>query len=93
MNDLISVLSPLASDYTMYPFSTQNGKDFSNLMSVYLDAAFFPNLKELDFCQEGWRLENQKCDDPRSPIIFKGVVFNEMKGALVSVIDNDSVSK
>ncbi|TMS09413.1 Presequence protease, mitochondrial [Larimichthys crocea] len=38
-----------ASDYTMYPFSTQNGKDFQNLLSVYLDAVFFPCLRELDF--------------------------------------------
>ncbi|XP_065057689.1 presequence protease, mitochondrial-like [Rhopilema esculentum] len=70
-----------ASDYTMYPFSTQNGTDYSNLMSVYLDAVFFPNLRELDFLQEGWRLENEKVDDPSSPLVFKGVVFNEMKGA------------
>ncbi|NIG59563.1 presequence protease, mitochondrial [Pontoporia blainvillei] len=38
-----------ASDYTLYPFSTQNPKDFRNLLSVYLDAAFFPCLRELDF--------------------------------------------
>lgn len=42
------ILSP-ASDYTMYPFSTQNSKDFQNLLSVYLDAVFFPCLRELDF--------------------------------------------
>lgn len=70
-----------ASDYTMYPFSTQNGTDYANLLSVYLDAVFFPNLRQLDFLQEGWRLENEKLDDPQSPLIFKGVVFNEMKGA------------
>ena len=73
-----------ASDYTMYPFSTQNGTDYANLLSVYLDAVFFPNLRELDFKQEGWRLENEKLGDPQSPLIFKGVVFNEMKGAFVS---------
>lgn len=44
---LLSV--PTASDYTMYPFSTQNGKDFQNLLSVYLDAVFFPCLREQDF--------------------------------------------
>ena len=38
-----------ASDFTMYPFSTQNAKDFENLLSVYLDAAFFPHLREQDF--------------------------------------------
>uniref|UniRef100_A0A3B4Z4I5 Presequence protease, mitochondrial n=1 Tax=Stegastes partitus TaxID=144197 RepID=A0A3B4Z4I5_9TELE len=70
-----------ASDYTMYPFSTQNGKDFQNLLSVYLDAVFFPCLREQDFWQEGWRLENENPSDPSSPLVFKGVVFNEMKGA------------
>uniref|UniRef100_A0A3B4G507 Pitrilysin metalloproteinase 1 n=1 Tax=Pundamilia nyererei TaxID=303518 RepID=A0A3B4G507_9CICH len=70
-----------ASDYTMYPFSTQNGKDFQNLLSVYLDAVFFPCLREQDFWQEGWRLENEDPTDNNSPLMFKGVVFNEMKGA------------
>uniref|UniRef100_A0A3Q3WJI8 Pitrilysin metalloproteinase 1 n=1 Tax=Mola mola TaxID=94237 RepID=A0A3Q3WJI8_MOLML len=70
-----------ASDYTMYPFSTQNGKDFQNLVSVYLDAVFFPCLREQDFRQEGWRLENENPTDADSPLMFKGVVFNEMKGA------------
>ncbi|XP_075068173.1 presequence protease, mitochondrial [Mixophyes fleayi] len=70
-----------ASDYTMYPFSTQNAKDFQNLLSVYLDAVFFPCLRELDFWQEGWRLEHENPTDSTSPLIFKGIVFNEMKGA------------
>uniref|UniRef100_A0A3P9Q126 Pitrilysin metalloproteinase 1 n=1 Tax=Poecilia reticulata TaxID=8081 RepID=A0A3P9Q126_POERE len=70
-----------ASDYTMYPFSTQNGKDFQNLLSVYLDAVFFPCLREQDFWQEGWRLEHEDPANPSSPLVFKGVVFNEMKGA------------
>uniref|UniRef100_A0A3Q3J0S6 Presequence protease, mitochondrial n=1 Tax=Monopterus albus TaxID=43700 RepID=A0A3Q3J0S6_MONAL len=70
-----------ASDYTMYPFSTQNSKDFQNLLSVYLDAVFFPCLREQDFWQEGWRLENEIPTDPSTPLVFKGVVFNEMKGA------------
>ncbi|XP_017284999.1 presequence protease, mitochondrial [Kryptolebias marmoratus] len=69
-----------ASDFTMYPFSTQNGKDFQNLLSVYLDAVFFPCLREQDFWQEGWRLENENPTDPNSSLVFKGVVFNEMKG-------------
>uniref|UniRef100_A0A3P8X2P7 Presequence protease, mitochondrial n=1 Tax=Cynoglossus semilaevis TaxID=244447 RepID=A0A3P8X2P7_CYNSE len=69
-----------ASDYTMYPFSTQNRKDFQNLLSVYLNAVFFPCLREQDFRQEGWRLENTDATDPDSPLVFKGVVFNEMKG-------------
>ncbi|XP_054447557.1 presequence protease, mitochondrial isoform X2 [Pteronotus mesoamericanus] len=77
-----------ASDYTMYPFSTQNPKDFQNLLSVYLDAAFFPCLRELDFWQEGWRLEHENPSDPRTALVFKGVVFNEMKGALT---DNERI--
>ncbi|XP_059200477.1 presequence protease, mitochondrial [Centropristis striata] len=77
-----------ASDYTMYPFSTQNGKDFQNLLSVYLDAVFFPCLREQDFWQEGWRLENEDPTDLNSPLVFKGVVFNEMKGVFS---DNERV--
>ncbi|NWS44028.1 PREP protein, partial [Probosciger aterrimus] len=73
-----------ASDYTLYPFSTQNPKDFQNLLSVYLDAAFFPCLRQLDFWQEGWRLEHENPADPQTPLVFKGVVFNEMKGAFVN---------
>lgn len=46
-----------AADYTMYPFSTQHPQDFANLLAVYLDAVFFPNLNRLDFMQEGHRLE------------------------------------
>lgn len=67
-------------DYTIYPFSTQNKSDYRNLMSVYLDAVFQPELRESDFRQEGWRLEHETVYDKDSPIIFKGVVFNEMKG-------------
>ena len=67
-------------DFTMYPFSSQNKQDFYNLMSVYCDAAFFPRLSKLDFLQEGWRLEHSNKDDLSSDIVFKGVVFNEMKG-------------
>ncbi|XP_055521306.1 presequence protease, mitochondrial [Leucoraja erinacea] len=73
-----------ASDYTMYPFSTQNSKDFQNLLSVYLDAVFFPCLRELDFWQEGWRLEHDTPSDQSSPLVFKGVVFNEMKGVFAN---------
>ncbi|CAF0860772.1 unnamed protein product [Rotaria sordida] len=69
-----------ASDWTMYAFSTQNQKDYFNLMSIYLDAVLHPKLDEYDFMQEGWRLEHEKIDDPTSPIVIKGVVFNEMKG-------------
>lgn len=67
-------------DFTMYPFATQNHTDYYNLMSVYLDAVFRPKLRESDFKLEGWRLEHDDVFDAKSPIIFKGVVFNEMKG-------------
>lgn len=66
-------------DFTCYPASSQNKKDFYNLFSIYLDAIFFPLLEERDFCQEGWRLEFTKIDDPSSDLVFRGVVFNEMK--------------
>ena len=46
-----------SSDWTAYPFATLNDKDFKNLLSVYLDSSFFPNLDKLDFFQEGHRLE------------------------------------
>ena len=77
-----------ASDWTMYPFSTQNKKDFYNLMEVYLDAVFFPKLDKLSFKQEGHRLEveeNSKGPNPDIPAVtYKGVVYNEMKGAMSS---------
>lgn len=67
-------------DYTYYPFATTNSKDFDNLMDVYLSSVLQPNLAIQDFMQEGWRLENETIEDAESPLIFKGVVFNEMKG-------------
>lgn len=71
-----------AADWTLYPFSSQNEKDFYNLMGVYLDAAFFPLLREQAFLQEGWRLEFEEPTSPESPLVYKGVVYNEMKGAM-----------
>ena len=59
-----------------------NKKDFNNLLGVYLDAAFFPRLSEMDFLQEGHRLDFKTTCDKTSDLIFKGVVFNEMKGAM-----------
>ena len=70
-----------ADDWTLYPFSSQNRTDFYNLMGVYLDATFFPLLREPDFRQEGHRLEFSEADDPTTPLTVKGVVYNEMKGA------------
>ncbi|MBU1162916.1 MAG: insulinase family protein, partial [Proteobacteria bacterium] len=75
-----------ASDWTMYPFSTQNRKDFYNLMDVYLDSVFYPSINELSFKQEGHRLEienNIKAPES-SHLVYKGVVYNEMKGAMSS---------
>ncbi|KAJ1964019.1 Mitochondrial presequence protease [Dipsacomyces acuminosporus] len=70
-----------AHDYTQYPFSTQNAKDYENLQNVYLDSVFRPQLREVDFRQEGWRLERTDPSDSSSSWQMKGVVFNEMKGA------------
>ncbi len=75
-----------SSDWTAYPFASQNRKDFDNLMDVYLDAVFFSRLHELDFAQEGHRFEFETADDPTTPLVYKGVVFNEMKGAMSSPV-------
>ena len=72
-----------SSDWTAYPFATQNRKDFGNLLDVYLDAVFFSRLDPLDFAQEGHRVEFEN-DDRNQALTFKGVVFNEMKGAMSS---------
>ncbi|OBV39581.1 insulinase family protein [Janthinobacterium psychrotolerans] len=66
-------------DRTVYPFASTDRKDFFNLLDVYLDAAFFPNLDYLNFRQEGWRhaFEGDK-------LVYQGIVFNEMKGAFNS---------
>ncbi len=73
------------TDWTMFPFSSQNPKDYRNLLAVYLDCVFHPLLKESDFNQEGWRLEHQDVSDKTTPLVFKGVVYNEMKGVFVSI--------
>ena len=73
-----------SSDHTSYPFSTTNKQDFRNLSSVYLDATLRPLLKRSDFLQEGWRLgpEDPKEAATRDNVLFKGVVYNEMKGQM-----------
>jgi len=73
-----------SADWTMYPFSSRNAKDYLNLLEVYLDATFFPRLSEDSFKQEGIRFEFEDPADPTSGLRYKGVVFNEMKGALAS---------
>ena len=75
-----------SSDWTAYPFASQNRKDFFNLMDVYLDAAFFARLHPLDFAQEGHRFEFEEADNQNSDLVYKGVVFNEMKGAMSSAV-------
>lgn len=74
-----------STDWTAYPFATQNKKDFNNLLKVYLDAVFFSRLDPIDFSQEGHRVEFEKPDDAGSDLVYKGVVFNEMKGDMSSI--------
>ncbi len=67
-------------DKTVYPVASCNEKDFQNLMDVYMDAVLHPNIynEEKIFQQEGWHYELEAED---SPVIYNGVVYNEMKGA------------
>lgn len=82
LNTFMNALT--GSDFTCYPAASQVPQDYYNLLEVYLDAVFHPNLDELSFLQEGHRLEFANPEDPTSPLEYKGVVFNEMKGALAS---------
>ena len=75
-----------SSDWTAYPFASQNKKDFDNLLEVYLDAVFFSRLDAMDFAQEGHRVEFSDPKDSSSDLVYKGVVFNEMKGAMSSTV-------
>lgn len=75
-----------SSDWTAYPFASQNRKDFFNLLDVYLDATFFSRLDPLDFAQEGHRVEFAEAGNADSPLVYKGVVYNEMKGAMSSPV-------
>ncbi|NOH17013.1 insulinase family protein [Clostridium cochlearium] len=70
-------------DKTMYPIASRNKQDFFNLMDVYLDAVFYPNIYEQPeiFMQEGWHYE---IENKNEDIEYKGVVYNEMKGAFSS---------
>jgi len=68
-------------DKTVYPVASQNLTDFYNLVDVYLDAVLFPILSENTFRQEGWHYE---LEASQAPLTYKGVVFNEMKGAYSS---------
>ncbi len=68
-------------DKTCYPVASQNIQDFYNLIEVYMDAVLHPLISEQTFMQEGWHYE---LNDPSGPLTYKGVVFNEMKGAYSS---------
>ncbi len=70
-------------DKTVYPVASCNDKDFQNLMDVYMDAVFHPNIykKQEIFKQEGWHYELEDVD---SDLQINGVVYNEMKGAFSS---------
>ena len=67
-------------DKTVYPVASCNDKDFQNLMHVYLDAVFYPNIynHNMTFRQEGWHYEMESAEDE---LTINGVVYNEMKGA------------
>jgi len=69
-----------AKDFTLYPIASVNDKDFQILMEVYLDAVFFPNMRNIDeiFYQEGWHYDLVNKEDD---LTIKGVVYNEMQGS------------
>ena len=73
-------------DKTVYPVASCNDKDFKNLVHVYLDAVFYPNIYKEDkiFRQEGWHYE---MEDEKDDLTINGVVYNEMKGAFSSPDD------
>ncbi len=68
-------------DKTCYPVASQNVQDFYNLIDVYVDAVLHPLMSEQTLMQEGWHYE---INDVSEPLTYKGVVFNEMKGAYSS---------
>ena len=80
MNTFLNAMT--FADKTMYPVSSRNLRDFLNLTEVYLDAVFAPAILENPniFYQEGWHIE----EDEAGTLSYKGVVFNEMKGAMSS---------
>ena len=71
-------------DRTVYPVASYNDKDFKNLMHIYMDAVFNPNIYKTDkiFKQEGWHYE---LNDENEPLEINGIVYNEMKGVYSSI--------
>ena len=69
-------------DKTVYPVASCNDKDFQNLMHVYMDAVFYPNIYQHEeiFRQEGW---SYHLESKEGPLTYNGVVYNEMKGRCV----------
>lgn len=82
LNTFMNALT--GSDFTCYPAASQVEKDYYNLLDVYIDAVFHPQLKEVSFLQEGHRLEFSEKDNPKSRLEYHGIVFNEMKGGMAS---------
>ena len=82
LNTFMNALT--GADFTCYPAASQVPKDFYHLLEVYLDAVFHPLLNQMSFLQEGHRLEFIDQKNLDSPLERKGIVFNEMKGALAS---------
>ena len=78
MNTFLNAMT--FQDMTMFPVSSRNPQDLMNLAGVYLDAVFAPTVMEdrKRFCQEGWHIDRDEEGNP----VYKGVVFNEMKGAM-----------
>lgn len=83
LNTFMNALT--GADFTCYPAASQVEKDFYNLLDVYLDAVFHPELKRMSFLQEGHRLEFINPKKPEEGLHIKGIVYNEMKGSLSSV--------
>lgn len=80
LNTFMNALT--GQDFTCYPASSQVEKDFYNLLEVYLDAVFHPELKKLSFLQEGHRLSFTDPQNTDTPLQIQGIVYNEMKGAM-----------
>ncbi|MBN1936622.1 MAG: insulinase family protein [Anaerolineae bacterium] len=79
LNTFVNAMTSI--DKTSYPVASQNVKDFYNLVDVYLDAVFYPRITPYTLMQEGWHYELDRLD---GEMAFKGIVFNEMKGAYSS---------
>jgi Zn-dependent M16 (insulinase) family peptidase len=81
-------------DKTVYPVASTVRQDFLNLADVYFDAVFHPNITPMTLKQEGHHLAFERAGDPDSPLVIKGIVYNEMRGAysdVDSLIDRESM--